>query len=1223
MTRGYDSDGDTTKTAIFEANGLFVAVLAAISGSSRAIGQVFVSGLAKKVPRKGAPMESPTVAGPLARPKGRVAAAYRVVAGGFGALAVGLVFAVAVALISGIRPVVIQTGSMGDAAPAGSLVLAGPAAPQEVQVGDIVVMRRPGRATVTHRVIGIDLIEDQLVATTKGDANPNPDPDPYVIGDNVLTSRFAIGKLGTVVGLTADGGLLFLFAGVLAAAAIYSFAPRRRHPKTANSSQSPLPEPAVAGSKGSVKSPAVVAVVVAVIAASAGSALGLYSATASSLLNDFSSSDCFSPEVTQVQKGLLTIGGQASVDALIAPVDPARSFVTATVRTDSANASDSAIGVELVGTDTVRAHKNVAGTTTNSIVEWRVITYRCGLTVQRGSVMGNGLTSLQIPTNDSPVGTAFALISRTTDAVDRPMDASDHLAVESQRFFVNVTSGVPIPTTHEIFWQSVRFDSASDISVQTVTGTLTAGSSTTVLTLAQAVDPSSTFIIAGVRVSPASGPDSAMVRAHLQDSASISVSRVVSTGAADVVVQVVTLLDGTTVRHGIVDFAIGETAAQITIPTVDPAFTTAMATVQSSGNQNGGQRGSENSVIGEGHISAAVSTSTTVDLERTPMGAPASFGWQVIEWGGPAWPPGSSEFRKRIDVTANSAVAAPNGYTIPVSFDHEQLVNIGISLPSGDDIRVMRFDGTTWSELDRILAEGSVWDDPSTTFWFQTADPIAAGQTVSYWMFLGDPTPPPPLDDPENVWLIYETFDAGTLGDFSDQSGTGGWYQADSWTERRLLTISAADVDSELINFPLLVRTSGVTSAHSDGADIRFTASDGVTFLDHEIGSWNQATGDLEAWVDVPFVSSTSNTSIWMYSGAADAPRSETERDVWPVTSTVVFHLDSDPTLTPEVIDSAGARDGVAYGSISAGQSVPGVVGQALSLDGVDDLVRASSSSPQTQTGFTTSLWFQSPATTGDGVLVSKAGSSSTPFEISVSTGNTVRAVITASGQSSLQANFSPDAWHHFFFTWDGTRTQIYVDGAQLGNLARAGNMASSTAELSIGARSDGSRPYLGLVDEVQIYGGGQGPAWANATYESQRPGSTFVTVAAPQTGSWFGQGVWTFRTPVTVDANSLSTDLFNYPVLVSGTHPGLTAARADGNDLIFTAADGVTRLAHQLEGFNRASGTFSAWVNVPVLPGGTTERLYLYYGNASAQNQQEPTAVFGTEFLGVWHLSD
>ena len=56
------------------------------------------------------------------------------------------------ALAAGYRPVVIKTGSMGDTAPPGSLVVAAPRAGDAIDVGDIVVMRRPGATPVTPRM---------------------------------------------------------------------------------------------------------------------------------------------------------------------------------------------------------------------------------------------------------------------------------------------------------------------------------------------------------------------------------------------------------------------------------------------------------------------------------------------------------------------------------------------------------------------------------------------------------------------------------------------------------------------------------------------------------------------------------------------------------------------------------------------------------------------------------------------------------------------------------------------------------------------------------------------------------------------------------------------------------------------------------------------------------------------------------------------------------------
>ena len=86
------------------------------------------------------------------------------------------------ALAAGYRPVVIQTGSMGDTAPPGSLVIAAPRSGAAIEVGDIVVMRRPGATPVTHRVIEIEPAANGSFAITQGDANEAPDAAPYPLG---------------------------------------------------------------------------------------------------------------------------------------------------------------------------------------------------------------------------------------------------------------------------------------------------------------------------------------------------------------------------------------------------------------------------------------------------------------------------------------------------------------------------------------------------------------------------------------------------------------------------------------------------------------------------------------------------------------------------------------------------------------------------------------------------------------------------------------------------------------------------------------------------------------------------------------------------------------------------------------------------------------------------------------------------------------------------------
>jgi hypothetical protein len=50
-------------------------------------------------------------------------------------------------------------------------------------------------------------------------------------------------------------------------------------------------------------------------------------------------------------------------------------------------------------------------------------------------------------------------------------------------------------------------------------------------------------------------------------------------------------------------------------------------------------------------------------------------------------------------------------------------------------------------------------------------------------------------------------------------------------------------------------------------------------------------------------------------------------------------------------------------------------------------------------------------------------------------------------------------------------------------------------------------------------------------------------------------------------------------------------------SSVLFTAADGVTKLNHQVERYNAASGELAAWLRVNLSSTADT-RVYLYYGN-------------------------
>jgi hypothetical protein len=99
------------------------------------------------------------------------------------------------------------------------------------------------------------------------------------------------------------------------------------------------------------------------------------------------------------------------------------------------------------------------------------------------------------------------------------------------------------------------------------------------------------------------------------------------------------------------------------------------------------------------------------------------------------------------------------------------------------------------------------------------------------------------------------------------------WYNS-SWGYRRELTIDYTKVSETLTNFPVLLSLAsdtGLVRALTDGSDIRFTSSDGTTLIYHELETFTKSTGAIVAWINVPSVSHTVNTTLWMYYGNSSA----------------------------------------------------------------------------------------------------------------------------------------------------------------------------------------------------------------------------------------------------------------------------------------------------------------------------------------------------------------
>ncbi len=126
----------------------------------------------------------------------------------------------------------------------------------------------------------------------------------------------------------------------------------------------------------------------------------------------------------------------------------------------------------------------------------------------------------------------------------------------------------------------------------------------------------------------------------------------------------------------------------------------------------------------------------------------------------------------------------------------------------------------------------------------------------------------------------------------------------------------------------------------------------------------------------------------------------------------------------------------------------------------------------------------------------------------------------------------------------------------------------------------------------------------------------------APQIADWYDDA-WLYRKEITIDATQVAANLTDFPALINlSSDPDLAAlAQSDGDDILFTRADGTTRLSHEIDRYQTGAGGLSAWVKTDLSASQDT-RLYLYFGNASAADQQNAAGVWDAGYQGVWHLN-
>lgn len=300
---------------------------------------------------------------------------------------------------------------------------------------------------------------------------------------------------------------------------------------------------------------------------------------------------------------------------------------------------------------------------------------------------------------------------------------------------------------------------------------------------------------------------------------------------------------------------------------------------------------------------------------------------------------------------------------------------------------------------------------------------------------------------------------------------------------------------------------------NTNGYDILFYSDAAMSVvIPWEIETYNSTTGQCIFWIQVPNVSVSVDTIIYMKYGIPSITTFQsTATSVWDSNFKGVWHFPNGTTLTDPSPDSTtnglnGTLSGATKPTVATGQ-----IDGGATANGTTAYMEMGSKSISSAT-VTVSGWFKRPWTTAAyAVVLHWNFGAASGIQFFVSAGATSSdwvakdVVVVGNGYNSgvsPRAIASPGAladntWHYIVAIIGASVAQIYVDGTavsmRVSTTGTVSNIVSQTLRL-LGNTANGNY-FDGTADEMRISTTARSASWITTEYNNQNSPSTFFSI--------------------------------------------------------------------------------------------------------------------------------
>lgn len=347
---------------------------------------------------------------------------------------------------------------------------------------------------------------------------------------------------------------------------------------------------------------------------------------------------------------------------------------------------------------------------------------------------------------------------------------------------------------------------------------------------------------------------------------------------------------------------------------------------------------------------------------------------------------------------------------------------------------------------------------------------------------------------------------------YNDGTAFGGY----SWQYRKEITIQDSQVPATQSNFPVVISLTSdsdlSSKAQADGDDILFTDSTGRTKLSHEIEKYS--SGTLVAWVKVPTLNGSSNTTLYMYYGNPAASAQENPTNVWDSNFKAVYHTQETSNVTTIADSTSNGYTMTKRAAAGPAMTTSGKNGNALDFErsNQDYAVNTPLAAAIGSGSFSISVWFKPEVNMVSGTaehhLMNLGDLSGASDIVIFFIDNNLIFKLYDSGDTknelSVPGTWNAGTWYHGYFVYDASAgMRMYMNGSLIDSdsFTDRGSYSSGTFDLGRNSATVASDKWWdGLEDDIHISNSVRNANWVLTEYNNQNSPGTFSTLGSEET---------------------------------------------------------------------------------------------------------------------------